>query len=415
MENCGLTLFNGEASNIIGNIEAKIGKQRNTNRLAVRFAAKQGVVSNKAIHSAARAREVVRQWLAENLNEVHLKLGLPEVDDRYQAWRVALLNDGGEAVGEIMIRCSDGGIVQATKPSLIRSRLSCEERSQEGPLLSPPTEFTHTMIGDSTIMCGDARMILRQLPENFFGLVITSPPYYNAKPEYSEYSDYSEYLSLLKDVFGQCHRTLREGRFLIVNASPVLIRRSSRNRSSRRIPVPFHINNVLEGIGFEFLDDIIWAKPAGAGWNTGRGRRFAADRHPLQYKPVPITEYFLVYRKATNKLIDWNIRGHSDQAAVRASRIEDGYEVTNIWYAKPSHHPIHPAVFPVEIIEKLVRYYSFKDDIVLDPFAGIGTVGRAALMTSRRFFLIDVERKYYDIAIQELHEECQPRLNFPST
>jgi DNA modification methylase len=62
--------------------------------------------------------------------------------------------------------------------------------------------------------------------------------------------------------------------------------------------------------GYDFIDDIIWEKPEGAGWATGRGRRFAADRNPLQYKPVPVTEYVLVYRKRTDKLIDWNIRTH---------------------------------------------------------------------------------------------------------
>ena len=86
-------------------------------------------------------------------------------------------------------------------------------------------------------------------------------------------------------------------------------------------------------------------EPAGA---TGRGRRFAADRQPLQYKPVPVTEYVLVYRKRTDKLIDWNIRSHPDPEAVAASRIEDGYERTNVWRIKPSHSKQHPAVFPVE-------------------------------------------------------------------
>ena len=390
-------------------------RERSVNQLALRFAAKRGTVPGKAVDTAAKAREVVQQWLAENIKEPQLGLGLPEVDDRYEAWRVALLSEVGEAVGEIMVRCSDGDIVQSTRPSLIRSRLSSEERTQGVQLLWPAAEFISTRIGGCTVICGDARTVLRQLPEKFFGLVVTSPPYYNAKPEYSEYSDYSEYLSLLQDVFGQCHRTLKEGRFIVVNASPVLIRRPSRSKASKRIPVPFHINSVLEEVGFEFIDDIVWVKPAGAGWNTGRGRRFAADRHPLQYKPVPITEYFLVYRKETSRLIDWNIRSHPDQEAVRASRIGEGYEVTNVWYAKPSCHPSHPAVFPVEIIEKLVRYYSFEGDIVLDPFAGAGTVGRAALRASRRSFLIDTERKYHDLAVQEVDEECQTLLKHLST
>jgi DNA modification methylase len=158
----------------------------------------------------------------------------------------------------------------------------------------------------------------------------------------------------------------------------------------------------MENAGFDFIDDIIWVKPSGAGWNTGRGRRFAADRNPLQYKPVPVTEYFLVYRRHTSKLIDWNIRSHPDQEAVKASKIPDGYDVTNVWKASPSHHPVHPAVFPESIIRKLIRYYSFKGDIVLDPFAGIGTVGKAAIAEERGFFLVDNNEEYYRIMKTEL-------------
>jgi len=384
-------------------------RKRSVNRLAVHFASKNGNGNGQAVHTAAKARDIAKKWTEKNIHGFCLSMGLPEVDDRYEAWRVALLGKESQVVGELMIRCSDGEVVQATKTDVIMSRLA--------PKNNQPSEFTlqtepnYAHIGDSLVVCGDARIVLSKLPEEMFGLVITSPPYYNAKPQYSEYSDYEEYLSLLKQVFQQCHRTLKEGRFIIVNASPVLVRRPSRNKSSKRIPVPFHINNILEEIGFEFLDDIIWAKPAGAGWNTGRGRRFAADRHPLQYKPVPITEYFLVYRKKTDKLIDWNIRHHPDQEAVKQSRIEDGYEVTNLWYEKPSHHPRHPATFPVQIIDKLIKYYSFKGDIVLDPFAGIGTVARAAINNGRLFYLIDIEPDYCQIAFRELSKWHQQMLN----
>jgi DNA modification methylase len=159
-------------------------------------------------------------------------------------------------------------------------------------------------------------------------------------------------------------------------------------------------------LGFEFIDDIIWKKPEGAGWNTGRGRRFRADRNPLQYKPVPVTEYFMVYRKATRKLIDWNLRTHHDPALVEASHIEDPYHVTNVWEATPASHPLHPAVFPEEIISELIRYYSFKEDTILDPFAGSGTVGRAALDLGRKFLLIDCTREYYELMVEELASMC---------
>jgi DNA modification methylase len=179
-----------------------------------------------------------------------------------------------------------------------------------------------------------------------------------------------------------------------MNISPVLIRRANRTESSRRIAVPFDMHRLFVEEGFDFIDDIIWVKPEGAGWATSRGRRFAADRNPLQYKPVPVTEYVLVYRKHTKRLIDWNIRTHPYQDKVEASKIGDDYERTNVWEMKPAHDKKHPAIFPEELATKVITYYSFIDDVVLDPFAGSGTVGLAATKLQRRFVLIDKAPKY---------------------
>lgn len=111
----------------------------------------------------------------------------------------------------------------------------------------------------------------------------------------------------MRQVIRKSHRVLNEGRFFVINVSHVLLRRSSRNEASKRIAVPFDLHRIFIEEGFEFIDDIIWVKPEGAGWATGRGRRFAADRNPLQYKAVPVTEYVLVYRKKSDLLIDWFI------------------------------------------------------------------------------------------------------------
>ena len=74
------------------------------------------------------------------------------------------------------------------------------------------------------------------------------------------------------------------------------------------------------------------------------------------------------------------------------SKIVGDYEVTNVWQIPPAHRKVHPAVFPVVLAERVIRYYSFENDVVLDPFAGIGTVGTAALNLGRRFHLIERER-----------------------
>src|SRR5690606_1964081 len=162
------------------------------------------------------------------------------------------------------------------------------------------------------ILEGDSRKVLGRVSTGSVGLVFTSPPYYNAR-DYSQYASYAEYLDTIEEVVIECHRVLDEGRFLVMNTSPVLEPRASRAHQSVRRPIPFDLHPRIERAGFTFVDDIVWRKPEGAGWNAGRGRRFAADRNPLQYKPVVVTEYLMVYRKTTDRLIDWNIRSVSEE------------------------------------------------------------------------------------------------------
>ena len=249
---------------------------------------------------------------------------------------------------------------------------------------------------------GDCRSVLSEFPPDSAQLIFTSPPYFNAKPECAEYVDYPTYLEFLGEVFAACHAVLSEGRFLVVNVSPVLVRRTSRSTASKRLPIPFDLQPILDRIGFEFIDDIIWRKPEGAGWHLGRGRRFAADRQPLQYKPVTVTEYVLVYRKKTDRLIDWNLRNHPDRSDIEHSLILGEYDRTNVWDITPSNHSAHPAVFPDELVNRVVRYYSFKGDSVLDPFAGTGTVGRVAAAMGRRFILVEKRPDYFETMRREL-------------
>jgi len=346
----------------------------------------------------------VRTWL----ESVHLKkavsLGLPEIDDRYHIWRVPLLaQHTNERVGEAVIDAVTSLIddCKTTQPPVIEARLLHRTVNDDGKQRGSVPKYQPSALRN-TLILGDSEFALQEMPASSVDLVFTSPPYFNARPEYTDYITYDEYLLKLRKIFHCAHRVLNEGRFIVINVSPVLIRRASRNESSRRIPVPFDIHRVLTDEGFDFMEDIIWVKPEGAGWATNRGRRFAADRNPLQYKPAPVTENILVYRKHTDRLIDWNIRTHPNQELVKGSRIEDPYEKTNVWYLKPAHDRRHPAIFPDELVERVIRYYSFKGDVVLDPFAGIGTVGRVATRLERRFVLIENNPDYVESIRSEL-------------
>jgi DNA modification methylase len=341
------------------------------------------------------ARNIATVWLESMGLERAVVFGLPEIDDRYHVWRVPLVGKDQRArVGEVVIDAQTSLIFKdkTTSSGVLEKRLL--RRKGTGEKRTSRNRLYKISALRNTVACGDAEDILQQLPEDSVDLIFTSPPYYNARPEYTEYITYEEYLLKMRKVIRLCHRVLNEGRFFVMNVSPILMRRANRSESSTRIAVPYDMHRLFIGEGFDFIDDIIWEKPEGAGWATGRGRRFAADRNPLQYKPVPVTEYVLVYRKHTDRLIDWNIRAHPKQELVQASKIPDGYETTNIWRIKPSHDKKHPAVFPEELATKIITYYSFVDDVVLDPFAGVGTVGQAAAKLGRRFVLIEINPKY---------------------
>ena len=366
---------------------------------------------NYKITEVTQAKEAAKTYL-ENLDLVNaIIFGLPEIDDRYHIWRVPILNKEKESIGEVVVDAVSTLINEkkSTSKIVLESRLLGRKKTNgknSEALSRIPTDNSIPKISTlrNTIGFGDSEVLLYDTPNESIDLVFTSPPYFNARPEYSEYLCYEEYLLKMKKIIHQCYRVLNEGRFFVINISPVLIRRSSRSESSKRIAVPFDFHKLFIDEGFEFIDDIHWVKPEGAGWATGRGRRFAADRNPLQYKAVPVTEYILVYRKSTDKLIDWHIRKHPNQELIELSKIPDGYEKTNLWRIHPANHPKHPAVFPIELAEKVILYYSFKNDVILDPFAGTGTTGKAAIKNGRRFVLYEQDQDYLSIIKEEIHE-----------
>lgn len=357
---------------------------------------------NYKVKSVKEVKKIALSWLNGISGIESMGFGLPEIDDRYHIWRTPIIRKKNKTrIGEIVIdaRTSLVDEKKSTKKEVVLNRL-LKKHDLEAIEKNGKSVYTLSPLRN-TIALGDSASVLSNMPAESIDLIFTSPPYYNARPEYTDYVTYEEYLLQIRKVIQQCHRVLSDGRFFVINIAPVLIRRNTRSEASKRIAVPFDFHRIFIEEGFDFIDDIIWVKPEGAGWATGRGRRFAADRNPLQYKAVPVTEYVLVYRKKTDKLIDWFIRNHPDRSVIRDSKIDDSYEKTNIWKIHPRFSKKHPAIFPVELAEKVIRYYSFKNDVVLDPFAGIGTVGAAATKLHRRFVLIELNKNYIEVIRSE--------------
>ncbi|MBE6042988.1 MAG: site-specific DNA-methyltransferase [Clostridium thermopalmarium] len=361
---------------------------------------------NYSVLTTDDAKQIVINYIQKTeLSNYEIEFGLPEINDRYDIWKVPLLYMK-ETIGDIVINAYSKEVDEklSSKISVIRNRiLSIQAKSPEKTKTRKKRskEFIISNL-DNMVIKGRAEVALKTLPDQSIDLIFTSPPYYNARKQYSEYESYDDYLLLIRKVIRECRRVLIDGKFFVINVSHVLVPRSSRNESSTRIAVPFDIHQIFMEEGFEFIDDIIWQKPEGAGWASGRGRRFAADRNPMQYKAVPVTEYVLVYRKKPCILIDHFIRNNPNPEIIKASKIEDDYEKTNVWYISPARDKRHPAIFPAELAEKVIKYYSFVNDVVLDPFGGIGTTAKAAKKLGRRFCTIEVCDEYIQYTLQEL-------------
>lgn len=255
-----------------------------------------------------------------------------------------------------------------------------------------------------TILCGNyinmkssfavnasAEEVLPTLPNECVHLTFTSPPYYNAR-DYVSYNSYKAYLNVMESIFYDVYRVTAEGRFLVVNTSPIIEPRIDRAHKSRRLPIPFDLHSRLDAMGWEFYDDIIWVKPDGSVPNRVGG--FDLHRKPLMYRPNCVTEYLMVYRKKTSRLVDWNIKQYSRDETEESLVVED-YERTNVWHICPASDAVHPAVFPDELTRRVISLYSYIGDVVLDPFAGSGTTGRAADRLGRRFIMAEQNATYF--------------------
>lgn len=234
----------------------------------------------------------------------------------------------------------------------------------------------------------DCNETISKLEDNSIDLVFTSPPYYNAR-EYSQYQDVSDYMSQMENVFLGIERILKPSRMCVINISPVLVERESRSKQSYRIPLPFYFVPMMEKIGYEFLEDIIWKKPDGAAANRNGG--FYRHRKPVAYKPNIVTEYVLVFKKKADFLIDKVLQNNS--------LVDDGYERTNVWEIQPETKSWYSAPFPKKLAENIIRYYSYENETVYDCFGGSGTTGKVAESLNRKWIMSELNTDIYNEAI----------------
>jgi hypothetical protein len=173
-------------------------------------------IRNYQVINTQQAKEISAEWLVRiNLNNI-VTFGLPEIDDRYHIWRVPLLNKlNQERLGELVIDAKTSLIIEDKSTNITTLEAKLLGRNDNLSISKQKNNKKTYSLSRlrNTIALGDCEQILQDLPSESIDLVFTSPPYYNARPEYVDYISYEDYLLKIRKVIHNVHRVLAEGRF----------------------------------------------------------------------------------------------------------------------------------------------------------------------------------------------------------
>lgn len=287
-------------------------------------------------------------------------------------------------------------------------------------------KFLNSKKSNAKIIWGDCLNALKQMKNESVGVMVTSPPYYNAR-DYAHYANLQEYLNTMEAILHECYRVLDNHRVFVFNVGDIFDNDNLFTKSTwgkRRLPLGAYSINLFEKVGFSFVDDIIWDK------GEVQSQRHKNGNKPFPYHQYPMNcyEHILIFHKHRNDetrypcpvcgclqvngnaytergLKSWeckNLDCFERSAANRGKRFSaktfftqnNSFNIGNeipkdfiyAWRrdikkitpvikinSKGQNTIGHTAPFPREIPEFAVRMFSYKGERVLDPFAGLGT------------------------------------------
>ncbi|MFP3871694.1 MAG: DNA-methyltransferase [Candidatus Natronoplasma sp.] len=232
-----------------------------------------------------------------------------------------------------------------------------------------------------------------ELPDRSIHLMVTSPPY-NACKEYDENLTLDEYLSLLKNVFEETYRVLVPGGRVCLNIANL--------GRKPYIPLHSHVIDLMTEIGFIMRGEIIWDK------NIGGGTAWGSWKSPSNPVLRDQHEYILVYSKDTLS----RKNPHNRESTITKEEFLD--YTKSVWGFSPesAKEVGHPAPFPEELPSRCIKLFTFKDEVILDPFIGSGTTALAALKSDRKYVGYDIKKEYVKLAEERIDKfESQQRID----
>jgi modification methylase len=225
---------------------------------------------------------------------------------------------------------------------------------------------------------------MEELPDNCVHLMVTSPPY-NSSKNYDENLTLTEYLDLLRGVWQETYRVLAPGGRACINIANL----------GRKPYIPLHsyiIEQMLE-LGYLMRGEIIWNKAASSSSSTAWGSWQSAANPVLR----DVHEYILVFSKGS-----YSRKGSGKENSIGRDEFLEWTKSVWTFPAVSAKKIGHPAPFPEELPHRLIQLFTFKEDIVLDPFAGSGTTCLAALAGGRHYVGYEISQEYIQIAEQRL-------------
>jgi DNA modification methylase len=296
----------------------------------------------------------------------------------------------------------------------------------------------------------DCLIGLQNMSDNSIDLMVTSPPYYNAR-EYSQWQTVNAYMTDMKNIFTELYRTLKNHHYAIINVGDVTCQVGKAKWSVRKLPLGAMFIMMMEDIGFEFIDDYIWDKG-----EPQSKRHLGNPQYPFYQYPVNCYEHILVFAKHQldttkipcpdcNEIItqsnscsgigvqSWECKnpncptksehGRGKRFSARSIMMNDYQKDENFidkdfvqkWRrdivkinpvikvnCKGENILGHTAPFPEDIPEMAIRYYSGVGDLIVDVFSGSGTTCKVAKQLGRNYLGFEICKEYCYITEKRL-------------
>jgi len=304
--------------------------------------------------------------------------------------------DAVDSIGSYGLKGSKRMFVGYNAERKVRSR-KVKEKSRSKHYYANDNDFSrknNPLPEDSVnkIVCADSLDYLKTLPDNCIDIIITSPPY-NFGLDYENHNDtshWNQYYDMLFKIFKECIRVLKYGGRFVVNVQPLY---------SDYIPTHHIISSFFIQQKMIWKGEIIWEKNnyncKYCSWGSWKS---------------PASPYLKYTWEFVEVFCKGNLKKPGSKENIDINEEEFKQWVVAKWSIAPERNMKeygHPAMFPEQLVERVLKLFSYKNDVVLDPFNGAGTTTVVAKRLHRRYLGIDISREYCDTALKRLEAETE--------